>query len=152
MKVNLRDCELAAFDEGPAGRRFRLRGLGAAVGAKETGCTVYELDPGHASWPYHFELAEEEWLFVISGAISVRVPDGERDLRAGDVICFPAGASGAHAVANRGTETARFAMISAGNLRGGGSVYPDEGKFAIYADGFRHRGWLGDAADYWTGV
>lgn len=152
MSVNLRDCELEPYDEGPAGRTFRLRALGEASGAKATGCTVYELDPEHASWPYHFELTEEEWLFVIGGEITVRTPDEERVLRPGDVVCFRAGASGAHAVANRGAETARFAMISTGELRGGGTVYPDEGKFKLFADGFVHRGLLGEPVDYWEGV
>ena len=98
MIVNLRDCELESLDDGPAGRKFRARSLGATVGAKVTGCGVYELEPGNASWPYHFELSEEEWLFVIDGEVNVRTPDGEHLLRSGDVVCFPVGAAGAHAV------------------------------------------------------
>ena len=27
--------------------------------------SVHELPPGNASWPYHFETTEEEWLIVI---------------------------------------------------------------------------------------
>lgn len=150
--INLRDCELEAYDDGPAGRRFRLRGLGEASGAKATGCTVYELDPGHASWPYHFELNEEEWLVVIEGELTLRTPEGERAMRTGDVVCFPPGAPGAHAVRNDGPATVRFMMMSAGDLRGGGTVYPDEGKFALYGDGFVHRGRLGDSVEYWEGV
>lgn len=152
MTVNLRDCELETHDEGPPGRAFRARSLGKSVGAKATGCTVYELDAGHASWPYHFELTDEEWLFVIEGELTVRTPDGERSLRAGDVVCFPLGPTGAHAVTNPGSAVARFAMISAGFTRGGGCVYPDEGKFLIYADDYRHRGRLGEQVDYWDGV
>ncbi len=152
MIVNLRDCELESLDEGPAGRKFRARSLGATVGAKATGCGVYELEPGNASWPYHFELCEEEWLFVIDGEVNVRTPDGEHLLRSGDVVCFPVGAAGAHAVSNPGSGTARFAMISAGYTKGGGAVYPDEGKFVVYTDGFKHRGRLGESVDYWEGV
>jgi uncharacterized cupin superfamily protein len=151
-KINLRNCELDAVDGAPAGRTFRARSLSNATGAKATGCGVYELDPGQASWPYHFELAEEEWLFVVFGEVSVRTPDGERRLRAGDVVCFPVGAAGAHAVSNPSNDVARFAIISAGYLKGGGAVYPDEGKFLLYTEGFHHRGRLGDMVDYWDGV
>jgi len=112
---------------------------------------VYELGPGEACWPYHFELGEEEWLIVVSGEVVVRTPDGEQRLRAGDVVCFPAGAAGAHAVRNDGEGTARFAMPSTNEPYGGGTVYPDSGKFRLSGPGFRHRGHLGDAVEYWEG-
>jgi uncharacterized cupin superfamily protein len=150
--TNLRDCELTTYDEGPAGRTFRMHRIGGEHGAKATGCTVYELDPGNASWPYHFELVEEEWLVVVVGEVVLRTPEGERELRAGDVACFPAGAAGAHEIANRGDATARFMLMSAGETRGGGAVYPDDGKFAIYAPGFSHRGVLGRRVGYWEDV
>ena len=37
----------------------------------------------------------EEWLVVLSGSPTLRGPDGERVLRAGDVVCFPTGPEGA---------------------------------------------------------
>jgi uncharacterized cupin superfamily protein len=146
---NLRDAPLEAHDEGPEEHRFRLRSFGDAVGALQTGLTIYELDPGRASWPYHFEVVEEEWLFVIDGEVVLRTPDGERTLRAGDVASFPAGAAGAHAVRNAGDRVARYAMPSSRAAFGDAAVYPDSGKFQISADGFRHRGRLGERVDYW---
>jgi uncharacterized cupin superfamily protein len=148
---NLRDVELASYDEGPEGHRFRLRSFADALGAARTGMTIYELDPGQASWPYHFEIVEEEWLFVIEGELVLRTPDGERTLRAGDVACFPAGAAGAHAVRNASEHTARYAMPSANSQCGDATVYPDTGKFQVAGEGFRHRGRLGDVVDYWEG-
>ena len=148
---NLRDAELEALEDAPSGRRFRLRSFGDAVGAQRTGMTVYELDPGQASWPYHFEIPEEEWLFVIEGELVLRTPDGERTLRTGDVACFPAGPTGAHAVRNDGDRVVRYAMTSNRAEHGGAAVYPDSGKFVIAAPGFRHRGRLGDPVEYWEG-
>ena len=92
----------------------------ASWGAALTGCSVYELEPGSATWPYHFELTEEEWLIVIDGELTVRTPEGERVLRVGDVVCFPAGAAGAHAVSNPGSGVARFAMLVSRMRHGGG--------------------------------
>jgi uncharacterized cupin superfamily protein len=148
---NLRDIGLSAYDEGPGGHRFDERHVAHELGATHTGLTVYEVEPGQATWPYHFELNEEEWLLVITGEVTVRTPDGERVLRAGDLVCFPPGADGAHAVRNDGDVTARFAMPSSVAPLGDATVYPDSGKFKLYGPGFSHRGRLGEALDYWDG-
>jgi uncharacterized cupin superfamily protein len=149
---NLRELELSAYDEGPEGHRFSGRSLADELGAKLTGWGVYELAPGASTWPYHFELNEEEWLIVIDGELTLRTPEGERTLGAGEVACFPPGAAGAHAVRNDGSTAARFAMPSSAAPEGGGTVYPDTGIFALHGPGFSHRGRLGDAVEYWEGT
>src|SRR5262249_30108472 len=93
---NLRSVEPEAGEEAPAGHRFGGRSLTGEAGASLTGLSVYEVEPGNAVWPYHFELVEEEWLIVVAGEVTLRTPDGERRLRAGEVACFPAGPTGAH--------------------------------------------------------
>lgn len=148
---NLLDIELSPYEEGPDGHRFGKRRVGWELGAALTGFSVYEIEPGHATWPYHFELNEEEWLIVVSGELTLRTPDGERVLRAGEVACFPPGAAGAHAVRNHGTATTRFAMPSSVAPVGDATVYPDSGKFKLDGPGFSHRGRLGEALEYWEG-
>jgi uncharacterized cupin superfamily protein len=148
---NLLDLELSAFDEGPDGHRFNMRHLARELGAVLTGLTVYGVEPGESTWPYHFELNEEEWLIVVSGELTLRTPEGERVLRAGEVACFSPGATGAHAVRNAGAATARFAMPSSVARLGDATVYPDSGKFKLYGPGFSHRGKLGDPVEYWEG-
>jgi uncharacterized cupin superfamily protein len=148
--VNLLALELnEPHDAPPPGHDFRARSVTRDVGATRTGLGIYEVAPGHATWPYHFELAEEEWLIVLTGELVLRTPAGERTLRAGDVACFPAGADGAHAVRNDGTEPARFAMPSSSLGFADGCVYPDSGSFVLSGPGFRHRGRLGDELGYW---
>ena len=149
---NLRELELSAYEEGPEGHRFSRRSPADELGAALTGFGVYEVEPGEATWPYHFELNEEEWLLVIDGELTVRTPEGERTLRAGDIACFPPGAAGAHAIRNDGAATARFAMPSSAAPEGGGTVYPDTGLFKLHGPGFSHRGRLGDAVEYWEGT
>ena len=152
MIVNLRALELTPGDDrAPEGHTFTAWSLSRQLESKYTGLGVYEVEPGRATWPYHFELAEEEWLIVIAGEVTLRTPDGESTLRAGDVACFPAGASGAHAVRNDGPETARFAMPSSVSRYGDGAVYPDSGTFVVRTPGFAHRGRLGDEVAYWEG-
>jgi len=151
MIVNLLELELERDDDLPEGHRFSARSLSRDVGSKLSGLGVYEVEPGQATWPYHFELAEEEWLIVLDGEVTLRTPDGERRLRAGDVACFPAGTAGAHAIRNDGDVTARYAMPSSRTPYADGCIYPDSGKFVLRGPGFSHRGFLGDAVPYWEG-
>ncbi len=151
----VRNLLTLALEEGltgaPPGHDFAEFSLTEPFAAVATGMSVYELAPGSASWPYHFEASEEEWLIAIEGQLTLRSPEGETVLRAGDVACFPAGASGAHAVRNDTEAPARYAMPSTIARNGGATVYPDSGKFGIWAPGFRHRGRLGEPVDYWDG-
>ena len=150
--MNLRDLDLETDDGFPEGHRFGGRSLTEEVGAKLTGMAVYELPPGEAGWPYHFEVGNEEWLIVIDGELTLRTPDGERVLRAGDVAAFPAGPQGAHAARNHSDAPARFAMPSTQLQYGDATVYPDSGKFAIGGFGdWWHRGYLGERVPYWEG-
>lgn len=149
---NLRGLELSQYDEGPEGHRFAMRHIARELGATLTGLTVYEVEPGQATWPYHFELNEEEWLLVVEGELTVRTPAGERVVRAGEVVCFPVGADGAHAVRNDGAVTARFAMPSSMATLGDACVYPDTGTFKLDGPGFSFRGRFGDETAYWDGV
>jgi uncharacterized cupin superfamily protein len=60
----------------------------------------------------HYHLGNEEMLLVISGTPSLRVLDGERELRTGEVVSFPRGEVGAHQIVNRGEKEARILLIS----------------------------------------
>ena len=149
--INLRDHELQLYDEGPEGHRFSVRSLARELGAERTGFGLYEVEPGQSTWPYHFELGSEEWLFVVEGELTLRTPEGERMLRAGDLVCFPEGPAGAHAVRNDSDATARFAMPSF-DAQTNAAIYPDSGTFALHGPGFSHRARLGDEVEYWEGT
>ena len=85
----------------PTGHRFLRASSAQSVGAKLTRLRASTSSPpGEAAWPYHYELHREEWLIVVEGEVVLRTPAGERALRAGDIVCFPPGAEGAHAVRN----------------------------------------------------
>jgi uncharacterized cupin superfamily protein len=147
---NLLTVPLEQLDS-PPGHRFGATSLTRRYGAVATGMGVYQLEPGNASWPYHFETVEEEWLMVIEGELMLRTPEGEVVLRAGDVACFPAGAAGGHAVRNHTEAPVRYAMPSSSAPYGDAAVYPDSGKVHVAAAGFDHRGRLGEPVDYWDG-
>lgn len=147
--VNLLELPLTPEEGTPAGHAFSRGSVTDELGARRTGLGVYELPPGQAGWPYHFELAEEEWVIVLEGEITLRTPAGERTLRRGDVACFPPGAEGAHAFRNDGDRTARFAMPSAVSGTADAAVYPDSGKIKVSGPGFYRRFGLGPEKEYW---
>lgn len=93
------------FDDGSKRDRFRSRiaGVSEAIGADQIAGRVYELEDGQHASPFHLHHAIEEWVLVLSGTPLLRTPEGERTLRAGDVVCFPAGPAGAHRVTGPGT-------------------------------------------------
>lgn len=128
------------------GFRFRGRGVGGPLGAELLGCGLYDLPPGEQLWPYHYHLGNEEWAVVVAGAPTVRTPDGERELRPGDIVAFPEGEDGAHTFLNHSGEDARVALFSTLN-RPTLPVYPDSGKVSAKGKCFR----LEDAVDYWEG-
>lgn len=118
----------------PDGFRRDSTRLGAALGAARTGLSVYELPPGQAVSPYHYEEPDEEWLLVVSGTPTLRHPGGEEQLEPWDVVFFPAGPAGAHLVRNDGESTARVAMFSSTSASVGAVVYPDRDMVWMWTD------------------
>ena len=72
---------------------------------------------------------------ILSGTATVRTPQGEKEVPAGGIIAFPAGAAGAHVVQNRGSE--KLVYIDFGTRRTPDLVhFPDAGAgWACSADG-----------------
>ena len=120
------------------------------LGATRLGATIYELAPGRSICAYHWHVAEEEWLLVVTGTPTVRTPDGDRTLREGDVLVFPVGEQGAHAVRNDGDETVRVVMFS--NLAEVEiAVYPDSDKVGVWGGGMHVMNRIDANLDYWDG-
>jgi uncharacterized cupin superfamily protein len=109
----------------PDGFRRNSTRVGTQLGAARTGLSVYELPPGQAVSPYHYEEPEEEWLLVVSGTPTLRHPGGEDQLEPWDIVFFPPGPAGAHLVRNNSESTARVAMFSSLGAAAGAVVYPD---------------------------
>jgi uncharacterized cupin superfamily protein len=137
---------MTASLESPPIRRARL-------GARTWSATLYELAPGEATAAYHYEWCREEWALVVSGAPTLRHPDGETVLGAGDVCCFPQGPSGAHRLRNDSKEPARLIVFSTATDRPMSRFYPDEDTVLIHVSDrerllFRHEDRI---EDYWDG-
>jgi uncharacterized cupin superfamily protein len=130
-RVSLSDPSFTYDDADPAGFRSGMFRPGPQLGAKDTGASMYELPPGQALCPYHYEYGEEEWLLVITGRPCVRDSDGTHELQPWDVVFFPRGPEGAHQVRNDTDETVRVLMWS-NVLHPTATVYPDSDKIGIW--------------------
>jgi uncharacterized cupin superfamily protein len=130
-RVSIADPDFAFDPDDPEGFRAGMFRLGALAGAERTGVTVYELPPGQAVCPYHYEHGEEEWVVVLSGRPVLRTPEGTETLEPWDAVCFPVGPEGAHQLRNDGAEPARILMFSEVRWPTA-TTYPDSGKVGVY--------------------
>lgn len=139
------------------GFRCRAASIGAQAGAERLGASLYEVEPGQASCPYHWHAANEELLLMLDGRVELRTPDGVREIGAGEVVAFPLGERGAHQLVNGSDRTARFLIVSEMNYP---EVcgYPDSGKVGVRerhpdsdGEGLRLNLRIADAVDYWDG-
>lgn len=123
----------------------------------DLGMSLYELEPKQTQGPYHFQHGADELILVLRGQPTLRTPDGERELRAGDVVHFPKGTAGAHQVVNRSSEPTLY-VIASSNVSPEVVEYPDSGKMAVFSRGESQRGerlWsihrLEDSVEYFDG-
>jgi uncharacterized cupin superfamily protein len=136
-RINISDPSFSYDPEDPEGFRPGMFRVGPQLDAKETGTTVYELPPGQAVCPYHYEYGEEEWALVIEGRPSVRTPEGTEQLGPFDVVFFPKGPAGAHQIRNDTESPARILMWST-VVYPTATAYPDSDKVGV---------WTGDKAE-----
>ena len=130
-RINLNDLVPTYDESDPDGYRPGMARFGPALGASQMGATMYELPPGQSICPYHYEYPDEEWLVVLDGTVTVRTPDGEHEVAAGEAVCFPEGPDGAHKLTNRSDSPVRLLMLST-KLNPGVAVYPDSDKIGVW--------------------
>jgi uncharacterized cupin superfamily protein len=137
-RVNIHRAEVS-YDEGdPPGYRGAAARLARELGSAEFSLNLFEIPPGESLCPYHYEYVEE-WLLILDGSATVRVPAGEEELERGDLVLFPAGPDGAHKLTNNGDAPVRLIMFSS-SREPAVAVYPDSDKVGV---------WTGHDADDW---
>lgn len=131
-RINIAAPAFEYDEDDPDGFRSGMARLGQLLGgAEESGASVYELPPGQAICPYHYEVGEEEWLLVLAGEPTLRHPEGSERLAPWDVVFFEKGAAGAHGIRNETEETVRVLMFST-VVTPTATVYPDSEKVGIW--------------------
>jgi uncharacterized cupin superfamily protein len=126
---------------------YRGRRLGPQVGAKQIGCSYFEIEPGKQAFPHHFHSSNEEALFVLEGVGTVRIGSETIEICAGDYVSFPVGPEHAHSIKNTSNNVLKCLCMS--TLHSVEVVgYPDSKKVAAFAMADASKGLLGGATPW----
>jgi uncharacterized cupin superfamily protein len=136
------------------GGKVRVLSNTRAPGSKlRIGVAIEELPPGKQSSTFHFHALEEEHIWILSGAATLRLGEERHAMKAGDFVSFPAGAPFGHCLINETDAPCTF-MIVGDNQANEVCVYPDSNKVMVRAIGAMGRADIFDAdavKDYWDG-
>ena len=111
------------YDE-PCRTRQRWK-LGDAAGLTQFGVNLLRLEPGAWSSQRHWHSAEDEFVQVLEGEVTLVDDDGETLLRAGDSAGFMAGDPNGHHLVNRSSSHALVLEVGSRAPDRDGVVYPD---------------------------
>ena len=98
--------------------------LGDAAGLSQFGVNLLRLPPGTWSSQRHWQIASDEFVYVVSGEVVLVTDAGEERLGAGDAAGFKAGIPDGHHLQNRSTSEALVLEVGT-RLPGDGCYYSD---------------------------
>ncbi len=131
--INVADVRVEKINA-PEGSSFggsRQR-VGPQIGAQKLGYSFFSVPPGKAAFPYHTHAGNEEMIYVIAGAATLRHGQEQLAVSAGAVIACPPGSDHPHQLINNGTEELRYLVVSTMEYPDL-SEYPDSNKVGAYA-------------------
>ena len=141
----------AAVRQGPGEYGYTRRKFVPFSAAAHTVVSVYEVAPGKAAYPYHFHHKSEETFYILSGEGVLKTPEGERAVRAGELLFFPTGPKGAHKLTNA-SRTEMLVYIDFDAVHDLDiAEYPDSGKIGIWGHGINQIYPQSAQADYYDG-
>ena len=103
----------------------RKQRLGDALGLKNYGVDLTTIPPGAVSALRHWHSHEDEFIYIVSGELTLVTNDGEQRLTPGMCAGFPAGNADGHCLLNRTQRDAVY--LEVGDRRPEDAVtYPDD--------------------------
>jgi uncharacterized cupin superfamily protein len=90
--------------------RSSLR-LGEAAGLTQFGANLFTLERGARSSLRHWHEAEDEFVLVTEGELTLLQDEGEYTMRPGDCAAWKAGDPNGHSLVNRTGRPARFLVV-----------------------------------------
>jgi uncharacterized cupin superfamily protein len=98
--------------------------LSDAGGLTQFGAFTETLMPGARSGQRHWHSDEDEFLYTLTGSVTLHENDGARDLPPGTCVCWPAGVANAHQLENRTSQPVTY-FVAGSRLREDEVTYPD---------------------------
>lgn len=102
--------------------------------SKQLTFDIRRLDPGKYSFPYHFHHNSEELMYIISGQMTVRTPEGLNVIGPGELVFFELGETSAHQFFNHSAAPCVYLDIRT-NMGIDLTEYPDSGKVNFFPFG-----------------
>lgn len=107
------------------------------AGLKQYGAYLQTLQPGAKSSTRHWHEKEDEFLFVVSGEVTIVENDGAHVLSPGDAAGWPAGEPNGHQAVNASDKPCSYLIVGT-RLTNDACHYPDIGK-TLYTTGDEWR-------------
>lgn len=124
------------FDE-PCLSRERKR-LGDAAGLTQFGVNLLRLLPGAWSSQRHWQTKSDEFVYVLSGEVTLVTDAGEEVLRPGNAAGFKAGDPDGHCLQNRSSSDALVLEVGT-RIKDDGAYYSDIDMMTLVGSGYAHR-------------
>ena len=124
------------FDE-PCRSRQRTR-LGDEAGLTQFGVNLLRLPPGAWSSQRHWHTGEDEFVYVLSGEVTLVTDSGEEVLRAGDAAGFKANDGDGHCLQNRSADDVQVLEIGT-RVPDSMGYYSDIDMIVKPGTGYTHR-------------
>jgi len=86
----------------------KRRRFGPAVGLQKLGASLFEVPPGKRAFPRHWHSANEEFLYLLAGAGTLRLGAETIEVSAGDFVSLPAGPQHVHELTNTGPDILHY--------------------------------------------
>jgi len=118
--------------------RSRKR-LGDAAGLTQFGVNQVTLALGAASALRHWHTHEDEFIYVLSGELTLRTDIGDQLLSAGMAAGFPAGEADGHQLVNLSQQPALYLEVGTRNPSQDQAIYPDDDLLVQPGRRYSHR-------------
>jgi uncharacterized cupin superfamily protein len=115
------------------GPSFRLR-FSDAGGLTQFGAYLEVMPAGSQSSLTHWHAHEDEFIYMLSGEITLHEGGTETIVRPGEAITFKAGTAAGHHLRNHGLTEARYLVVGS-RLRDEVVTYPDHDRILIASAG-----------------
>jgi uncharacterized cupin superfamily protein len=85
--------------------------LGDAAGLKNFGVNLVKLEPGSCSALRHWHTNQDEFIYILSGEVTLVTNAGEQILHSGMAAGFPAGEADGHHLINRSNAVVEYLEV-----------------------------------------
>lgn len=132
---NINEVEAVFYERGE-GNNFYVKPVVDGENIDTCAVAFVEVPPKNYAFGYHWHDQSEEIFYIVKGEGKLRTFYGEKDVKQGDMMCFPKGEKGAHVLTNT-SESETLIFIDFGvRPKADIVVLPDANKLMVVGEYF----------------